>query len=269
MFYNAKNKEIKIDDTSAYYVSFGTGKKNLIIIPGVGDGFKLVKGMAIPFAIMYKLFAKDYKVYIFSRRNKIPNNFTIEDMANDLITHMNDLNIKKTDIVGVSQGGMIAQYVAINAKDKVNKLVLAVTIPKKNEIIEESINTWIDYAKKKDFKGLMIDTAKRSYTGKYLNKQLKYSKLLGLFGKNATYERFIQEAEACLKHNSVDKLNTINCKTLIIGAKQDKSLGYKGSIELHENIKDSELYLYEEYSHGVYEQAKDFNERIYDFLKGE
>ena len=44
----------------------------MIIIPGVGDGFKTVKGLAIPFAMMYKCFSKDYKVYVFSRRNNIP-----------------------------------------------------------------------------------------------------------------------------------------------------------------------------------------------------
>ena len=52
MFYNAKNGEIEIENTTVNYISFGKGKRNLIIIPGVGDGFKTVKGLAIPFAFM-------------------------------------------------------------------------------------------------------------------------------------------------------------------------------------------------------------------------
>ena len=104
MPYNAKNGEIKIDNTSVHYISFGEGKKSLIIIPGVGDGFKTVKGLAMPFSIMYKIFAKDYRVYVFSRRNDISENFSTEDMANDLISHMNELKIDKADVVGVSQG---------------------------------------------------------------------------------------------------------------------------------------------------------------------
>ena len=75
------------------YISFGKGKENLIVIPGVGDGFKTVKGLAIPFSIMYKKFAKDYKIYVFSRRNDIPKDFSTEDMANDIINHME--NMKK------------------------------------------------------------------------------------------------------------------------------------------------------------------------------
>ena len=166
MFYNAKNGKINIDNTTAYYISFGKGNKNLIIIPGLGDGLKLVKGLAIPFSIMYRIFCEDYRVYVFSRRNDLPRGFSTENMANDIIKHMDDLKIDSADIVGVSQGGMIAQYIAINAPEKVNKLVFAVTVPKSNEILDDSINTWITMAKKKDYKGIMMDTAERSYTVK-------------------------------------------------------------------------------------------------------
>ena len=54
MFNNAKNGVLQLDDTTSNYISFGKGKKNLLIIPGLGDGFKTVKGLAIPFSILYK-----------------------------------------------------------------------------------------------------------------------------------------------------------------------------------------------------------------------
>ena len=68
MFYNAKNHHLEIDGDSTDFISFGTGKKNLVIIPGVGDGLKTAKGLAIPFALMYRLFAKDFTVYVMSRK---------------------------------------------------------------------------------------------------------------------------------------------------------------------------------------------------------
>lgn len=264
-----KNGKIKIDDTDAYYIKFGKGKNNLIIIPGIGDGFKTVKGMALPFSIMYKKFSKDYTVYVFSRRNKMKEYFTIEDMAKDIIRHMDDLNIEKASIIGVSQGGMIAQQIAIQKEEKVDKLVLAVTCPRSNDILVESINNWKTLAIQKNYKAIMEDTAEKSYVGKYLEKSRKMYKILGMFGKNQTYERFIIECDSVLKHNSYNQLNKIKNETLIIGAGKDKALGIIGSKELNEKIKNSKLYIYEEYSHGVYEQAKDFNDRILKFLKGE
>lgn len=267
MFYNAKNKKINIDNTTVDYISFGNGNKNLIIIPGVGEGLTTIKGLAIPFAFMYKMFAKDYKVYVFSRRKDIPKNFSTKDMANDIIKHMEVLGIDKVDVVGVSLGGMIAQYIAINEPDKVNKLVLVVTVSKSNEILKATIKDWIEKAKNKDYKYIMIDTAEKSYTGKFLEKNRKVYKLLGMMGKNATYERFIIQAESCLSHNSYNELDKIKCPTLIIGARKDKALGINGSEELFEKIKNSEIYIYEEYSHGVYEQAKDFNSRVLEYLR--
>ena len=71
----------------------------------VGDGLKLVKGLAIPFSIMYKIFCADYRVYVFSRRNNLPKGFSTEDMANDIIKHMEKLNIANAYVIGVSQAG--------------------------------------------------------------------------------------------------------------------------------------------------------------------
>ena len=105
------------------------------------------------------------------------NKFNDLDMANDIINHMEKLNIDKADIVGVSQGGMIAQYIAINAPEKVNKLVLAVTTSRTNDILNKVVSDWIEKAKNKDYKGIMIDNAEKSYTGSYLEKNRKVYKL--------------------------------------------------------------------------------------------
>ena len=267
MFYDAKNGKIDIDDTHIDYISFGRGEKSLIMIPGLGEGLTSFKGLATPFSIMYKLFAKEYKVYILSRRKLIKDGYSTKDMADDLAYSMEKLEIDKAHIIGVSQGGMIAQHLAINYPEKIDKLVLVVTTARKNKIMESSIDKWIELAKNKEFEEIMLDTAEKSYVGKYLEKTKKVSGAMGALGKNATYDRFIAQAKACELHDSYDELHKIKASTLIIGAGQDKVLGIEGSMELAEKIKFSKLYIYDEYSHGVYEQAKDFNKRVFEYLK--
>ena len=143
MFYNARNCNIKIGDTDMDYISFGNGNKSLVIIPGLGDALKTVKGSAVTFALMYKLFAKDYKVYVFSRKNKLKQDCSTRDMATDLADVMNQLNITKAFVLGVSQGGMIAQYLAIDYPELVEKLVLAVTLCQPNETSKSVISNWL------------------------------------------------------------------------------------------------------------------------------
>ena len=266
MFYNAKNDVLEYENITVDYISFGEGKEDLIFIPGLGEGLNSINGFAVPFSLMYKIYAKDYRVHVFSRRKEMPEDFSTEDMANDIIKHMEELNIEKAHIVGVSQGGMISQYVAINAPERVNKLVLIVTVARKNNILIDSVEKWIRLAKEGNFKELMLDTAERSYVGEYLEKYRKVNKLAEKIGKKVTYERFFIQTESCKNHDCYNELHEIKCPTYIVGALKDKVLGIEGSLELAEKIKNCELYIYDEYSHGVYEQAKDFNDRILNYL---
>lgn len=267
MFYNSKNGKIDIDNTTIDYICFGKGKNVLIIIPGLGDGLKTVKGLAMPLAYMYRLFAKDYKVYMFSRRNNLSNGFSTSGMADDIVKSMSVLGIDCADFLGVSQGGMIAQCVAIKYPQKVKKLILTVTSSKTNTIIEETLNYWIERAKAKDYKSIFIDTAEKSYTEKRLKKYRKFYGILSHIGKPKEYKRFIIQAQSCLTHNMYNELYKIKSPTLVIGASEDKIVGVNASYEIANEIKNSELYVYDGYGHGVYEESKDFNYRILEYLK--
>lgn len=261
-------KIIQIDDTTIDYVCFGKGKNILIIIPGLGDGLRTVKGMALPLAYTYRIFAKDYKVYVFSRRNDMQYGFSTSDMANDIVKSMNLLNIPSADFMGVSQGGMIAQCVAVQHPEAVKKLVLAVTSSKPNSIMEKNLNYWIKKAKKKDYKSIFVDTAEKTYTEKYLRKCRKLYGILSVLTKPKGYERFIIQTLSCLNHNMYNKLDMISSRTLVIGASDDKILGVNASREIADKIKNCKAYIYEGYGHGVYQESKDFNVRVLKFLKG-
>ena len=265
MILNARNESININGLDCDYISFGKGKDPVIMLPGVGDGLKTAKGVALPFALMYRCFAKSFKVFVFSRRNNMPEGFTTADMADDLNAIMEALNIGSASVFGVSQGGMIAQQLAIRHADKVRSLLLAVTASRPNEIMRDSLETWLEMADRNDYKGIMLDTAERSYTGGYLKRARIVNKMIAAV-KPEDYMRFRILCRSCLAHDVFDDLHKISCPTLIIGADQDKVLGPAASEEMQGVIPNSQLYMYEGYSHGVYEQAKDFNARVLEFL---
>ena len=217
MFYNARNCNIKIGDTDMDYISFGNGNKSLVIIPGLGDALKTVKGSAVTFALMYKLFAKDYKVYVFSRKNKLKQDCSTRDMATDLADVMNQLNITKAFVLGVSQGGMIAQYLAIDYPELVEKLVLAVTLCQPNETSKSVISNWLLLAKEKDFKQIFIDTAEKTYTERKLKTYRPFYSILSKLTEPKNLDRFIIQATACLTHNALDEISKIQCPTFVIG----------------------------------------------------
>ena len=111
MFYNAKNERLMIGDTDMDYISFGKGKKNLILIPGLGDGLTTVRGLAIPYALTHPEFAKEYKVYVFSRKNRLKQGYTTKDMARDVFVAMSKFGIKKADYRAVMKNTAEKMYV--------------------------------------------------------------------------------------------------------------------------------------------------------------
>lgn len=260
------NKSINVNGGDIDYISFGKGDKYLIIIPGLGDGIKTVRGMYFPYFLKYKKLASEYKIFIFSRRNNISNNFTTDDMALDIVNTMDLLNIKSASILGISQGGMIAQKIAIKYSSRVDKLILVVTTSRVNDIINNRVSKWMEYALNKDYKSIFLDSIKNSYSNKFLSKYFKYCNIISKFGPFKNLDRFIIQARSCLEHNSYDELGKINVSTLIIGASNDNIVGVDASLELFNKIVDSELYIYPDYGHAVYIEAKDFNNRVLEFL---
>ena len=266
MFYNAKNCNVMIGDTDMDYISFGNGDKNLIIIPGLGDSLKSVKGTAFTFSLMYRLFAKDFKVYVFSRKNRIEQGYSTRDMATDLATVIKQLGIRKASIMGISQGGMIAQYLAIDFPEVVEKLILAVTLCKQNETSKRVISNWILLANKNDFKGIFIDMAEKIYTQKRASVQRPFNPILSTFMKPKSLHNFIIQATACINHDRSALLHNIQCPVLIIGGDDDKVVGENSSNEMAQFIKGSQVKIYNGYGHSTYEEAKDFNHRVLQFL---
>lgn len=266
MFWRAKSGCVNIDDTDMDYISFGSGDNILIMLPGLGDGLTTVKRMAIVMAMTYRMYAKDYKVYVFSRKNQLHKGYSTRDMAKDQAKAMKLLGINKAKILGISQGGMIAQYLAIDYPDLVEKLILAVTLSKQNKNIQEVVRNWIALAEQENYKQLMIDTAEKSYSDNYLKKYRLFYPLLGKVGKPKDFSRFLIQATSCIQHDAYMELDNIICPTLVIGGANDKIVGATSSAELADKIKDSELFIYKDFGHAAYEEAKDFNSRVLYYL---
>ena len=264
---HAKNGCLRLAAGEMDYIRFGGGERTFVMLPGVGDGLKTVRGMALPFALLYRQLAKDFTVYVFSRRRELPRHMTTREMAADLSEAMDTLGLNEAAVVGVSQGGMIAQWLALDHPDKVRKLVLVVTLARPNDTVREAIAVWTELAERGDYRGIMLDTAERSYSEKRLKLARAEYRLLGCVGKPKSFERFLTQAESCMTHDAYGELDRITCPTLVIGGTDDRIVTGEASVEIAGRIPGSELYLYEDLGHGLYEEAPDFLERVADFCR--
>jgi len=265
----AVNGQVYLDDDTMDYIRFGSGSRIMILVPGVGDGLKTVRGMALPFAFLYRTLAADFTGYMFSRRNLLAPGTGTRKMAADLDQAMEMLGIRSASVVGISQGGMIAQWLAIDHPDKVERLVLAVTLGRPNPKVSRVIASWMRMAERGEYKRIMLDSARRSYTPSRLKKIRWMYSLPGNVGKPKSFGRFLIQAQSCLTHDAWNDLDKITCPTLVIGGTEDGIVTGHASEELADKIPGSTLYMYQGLSHGLYEEAKDFLPRVMAFCSGE
>ena len=179
---------------------------------------------------------------------------------------MDALGIQKAHIFGVSMGGMIAQHLAADYPEAVDKLILTVTCARPNPVLEESVLEWIRCAKENNHTALMDSNLRRIYSDGYYRRNKWMIPIIGKLTKPQSYDRFFVQAEACLNHDAYDQLPSIQASTLVIGGSQDKALGGEASREIAEAIDGAVLKMYPLWGHGLYEEAPDFIRTILDFL---
>ena len=267
MFMQAKNGTVHLADDTMHYIRLGSGSKTLIMLPGLGDGLTTVKGTAFPMAWMYRTFARNYTVYMFSRRNHLLNGCTTRDMAQDLKAAIDILDIPNAHLIGVSMGGMIAQHFAADYPENVDKLVLVVTCAQPTPILIESISEWVALAKRDEHTAFMDSNVRRMYSDAYYRKNRWLIPIISRLTKPRSYNRFFTQADACLTHCALDRLASITAPTLVIGGEQDRALGGNASREIAALISGAKLKMYDEWGHGLYEEAPDFNQTILKFLQ--
>lgn len=267
MALNAVNGRLELACGSMDYVRFGSGEQDLVMLPGLGDAFRTVKGLALPFALGYRRLAKDFTVWLFSRPEPLSNPCSTREMARDLGLALDALGLERICLLGVSQGGMIAQWVAIDQPKRVDRLVLAATAAGGNPTLQKNLLHWITLARGGDYRGILTDTARLSYSAKAVKKQSLAAAATALVTRPQSFERFLIQAAACLKHDAREDLPRIFCPTLVLGGEEDGVVTAEASRELAREIVGAELCLYEGLSHAFYEEARDFQERVAAFCK--
>lgn len=257
--------EIKIDFDNTYMnvIKFGHGTKNMVMISGVSLCGSEGQGEAIENA--YEIFSNDYTVYLFDRKKVLPENYLVADMAQDIFIALQKLNVHEADVLGASQGGMMALWLAINHPSFVKKLAVCSTSHRKNNSPENVLYEWMRLSKEHDVVALNRSFFKNVYSTSFLEKYREIIPELEKIGTDEDCDRFSILAEACIKFDVHDDLEKIKCPVLLLGDKNDKVFSVDNNYEMAEKL-DSEIFIYDSYSHAVYDEAEDFKERVKDFF---
>lgn len=255
---------VRIPGNELAYFRFGNGETPMVILPGLG--VKSVIASAAGVASAYRLFAEAFTVYCFDRPGRLHEGITVKELAEDTAQAMAALGIRDACIFGASQGGMMAQYIAVAHPELTGALVLGSTCARIDPAFRRVLDQWISFAEQgavEPFTDSFVDIL---YGKAYAEKYGAFIKLVHRDITEEEFRRFILLARSCDGMDICDALKSITCPVLVLGAKNDRVIAAQCSVEIAEQI-GCDCYLYgEEYGHCVFDEAPDYKQRMFDFF---
>ncbi len=122
--------KIKPEDAALYYEIHGEGT-SLLLIPGLGSDGSSWGSVVTKLAGRFKVISLDNRG---AGRSEVPaTGYTVAQMAGDAVRLLDHLQIKKAHVLGHSLGGYIAQELAIDHPERVERLILESTAPVSSE----------------------------------------------------------------------------------------------------------------------------------------
>jgi pimeloyl-ACP methyl ester carboxylesterase len=256
----------RINDIKINYQAEGKGVPLVMIM-----GFTAGRSGWMP---QIRFFRKYYRVITFDNRgagrsDKPRGPYSTRMMANDTVKLMDLLGIEKAHIVGMSMGGMIAQELAINYPQRVMKLVLASTYACRDE-------TGGDALEEAKFLHLTPEQRTTAIVGLAFNKPF-YRFVFGLLARVMT--RFTKasdrlgiegQSEACVTHDTLERLSSITASTMVIVGTGDRLIKPSSSEAIAARISNARLVKVEGGSHYFsFEMPNVFNRDVLNFLRGD
>lgn len=245
------------------YYKFGNGDKTFVILPGISIKSVLESKEAV--ADAYKAFGDDYTCYLVDYQNEVRLGYAVKDFADDIALMLLEMGIHDVYVFGASLGGMIAQELALRHRELVKKIVCGSTMAHHSDETKALFSYWYTLCKNRDTATLNKDMREHIYSDASLE---MFASFFASVENDATDYELDRMALLLKSMDYFDirkSLKDIKCPMLVIGATGDKALPYSMTEEII-RLAECEGYIYEGYSHAVYDEAPDYKDRILEFF---
>ncbi|WP_176226856.1 alpha/beta fold hydrolase [Candidatus Hakubella thermalkaliphila] len=217
---------------------------------GSGTPFLLIHGLLVNgdmFMPVFDTFARRYCVLApdlrgYSRSKYLGPPYTVAQHAHDLAVLLKSRSISSAIVLGYSNGGTVAQQLALDYPDIVSRLILACTFAYNQLTWQEKlggrISPWL-------VRFLSAKQFARMITGKIPDQ----AKWLEMIIASNDKPRMVEATRAMLNFDSRARLHQIRCPTLIIAGGNDRAVPLHHARMLAQGIAGSELKIIDDAGH--------------------
>lgn len=253
------------------YVRVGDGPRTLAVLPGFGDAMFTGRYPAVAAPILatyFRRYLDDHTVYLLSRPRGLPAGYTARESADDHARLFEDV-LGPVDALGISMGGLVAQELAANRGDLVDRLVLASTACRLGDEGREPVRRMLAYAHEHDWAAIRSELS----AGMFADwRRFAYPPLVQTVGRfvmprPADPDDVVVSLELILEYDGCDHLAAVDAPTLVIGGARDPYFTEPAIHATAAGIADARLSIVSGGKHGVFHERKAiFDRRTTDFL---
>ena len=236
-----------------YYETYGDpGSPPVLLISGLGGDHRGWKPLAESLASSFRVIVFDNRDSGLSQRAQ--SFYGIADMAKDAIGVLRELGIARTHVVGYSMGGAIAQEIAIEHPEFVDRMALLATYDAgdpRGSALFKGFSMLRRNLPRDEYMRLTLPWVytRAEYADEdFIEQLISYGMEDELYQEPDAYER---QAEATITFHSRDRLHRISCPTLLIFGEEDIMTPMRFARSMVRDIRGSRLVVMEGTGHAV------------------
>lgn len=191
--------------------------------------------------------------------------YTIAQLAKDVLGLLDYLGIDKAFYCGISMGGLIGQWLAVNASERLEGLVIANTAPKIGT--ELAWNERAALVRKEGLKTIAESAPSRWFTPEFFGTCPAVVNELLVNLKNTSPEGYASCCEALAQEDLQEQITNIKIPTLIIAGAKDPVTTIVDAQLMHEKIGSSIIHELSASHISSIEAEDEFNINLKKFLR--
>ena len=245
-----------------YYSDRGKGPP-LLLVHGLMVTGEMFEPVVDQFATRHRVIVPDLRGH--GRSRGLPPPYTVRQLSADLSRLLDHLGVDGTAVLGYSQGGAVAQQLAVDHPEQCHRLVLACTYACNMATPREKLEGHV-------LPGLVRVLGPRRFAklavsqgAKELDKE-RADWLANLMG-DQDRKLMVSAWEETMSFDSRKRLAEIACPTLVVAGSKDQAVPMHHAEMLHRGITGSQLVVVDGAGHTlIWTHQDEFVREVEDFL---